>query len=63
MCSVPLSFRSKDRRTLKELWSEPCLDCVKVPWDPDCSAVELPLLGTSVHELMAAVTGGILFVA
>lgn len=35
---------------------------MKVSCDLDSSAVELPLLGTSVNELMAGVTGGILFV-
>lgn len=34
---------------------------MKVSCDLDSSAVELPLLGTSVNELMAGVTGGILF--
>lgn len=33
---------------------------MKVP--RDSSAVELPLLAASVNELMAAVSGGILFV-
>lgn len=62
MCSVPLSFMSKDETTFKQLWSETWRDCVKVPCDPGSSAVELPLLGTSVTELEAGVAEGILFV-
>lgn len=53
---------SKDKTTFKQLWSETWRDCVKVPCDPDSSAVELPLLGTSVTELEAGVAEGILFV-